>query len=85
LVLVDGAFFFVAYNILTFNDSCENEVLSELPSPDGQIKAVIFQRDYVVTLGYNTQFSVLETDEELKKMEVMYLFQTPITAKLLVM
>lgn len=44
---------------------CRNEVLKELASPSGKMKAVIFQRDCGATTGFSTQVSVLSKDEKL--------------------
>lgn len=66
LVLVAGAFFFVAYNFLSLDDTCENVVLSESANPNRQIKAVIFQRNCGATTGFSTQVSILEFRDELK-------------------
>ena len=66
LVIVAGAFFFVAYNFLSLDDTCENVVLSESANPNRQIKAVIFQRDCGATTGFSTQVSILEFRDELK-------------------
>ena len=60
LVLIAGALFFVAYNFLSFDDTCQNEVLSELANPNGQVKAVIFQRNCGATTGFSTQVSINE-------------------------
>ena len=65
LVFVAGAFFFVAYNFLSFDDTCQNEVLSELANPNGQVKAVIFQRNCGATTGFSTQVSILEFKDKL--------------------
>lgn len=40
-------------------DPCGNQVLQQVASPDGQFKAVIFERDCGATTGYSTQVSVL--------------------------
>ena len=44
---------------------CRNQVLEELASPSGKMKAVIFQRDCGATTGFSTQISVLSKDEKL--------------------
>ena len=66
LVLIAGALFFVAYNFLSLDDTCENEVISESVNPNQQIKAVIFQRNCGATTGFSTQVSILEFRDELK-------------------
>ena len=44
---------------------CENEILSSHPSPTGQHKALIFQRNCGATTPFSTQISILAVDEEL--------------------
>ena len=44
---------------------CANELLSELPSPDGTLKAVVFQRDCGATTGFSTQVSIISGDQSL--------------------
>jgi len=66
LVLIAGAFFFVAYNFLSLDDTCENEVISESVNPNQEIKAVIFQRNCGATTGFSTQVSIIEFRDELK-------------------
>ena len=46
-------------------DMCGNYSFSEHPSPDGSLKAVIFQRDCGATTGFSTQISMLSTNEAL--------------------
>ena len=45
---------------------CGNDIYSETLSPDGELKAVIFQRDCGATTGFSTQVSILDTDETLE-------------------
>ena len=66
MVLIAGVFFFFAYNFQIFDDTCQNEVISELANPDGQTKAVIFQRDCGATTGFSTQVSIIQLDNDLK-------------------
>ena len=47
------------------NRDCRNEVLKDLASPGGKMRAVIFQRDCGGTTGFSTQVSVLAKDDEL--------------------
>lgn len=44
---------------------CANEVLHEIPSPDKQLKAVVFQRDCGATTGFSTQVSIMKIDKKL--------------------
>ena len=46
--------------------TCANQVLQEVPSPDKQLKAVVFQRDCGATTGFSTQVSVIKVDEKLQ-------------------
>lgn len=66
LVLIAGAFIFVAYNFLSLDNTCENEVLSESVNLNRQIKAVIFQRNCGATTGFSTQVSIIELGNKLK-------------------
>lgn len=56
-------FLFAFTSCLGFD--CTNEVEQELLSPDGTKKVVIFLRNCGATTGYNTQASILESDEDL--------------------
>ncbi|HEY5804238.1 MAG TPA: hypothetical protein VIT90_11145 [Lysobacter sp.] len=47
------------------DSACANDVLAELPSPDGKNKALVFQRDCGATTGYSTQVSVLRSEQAL--------------------
>ena len=40
---------------------CQNEVLSDVSSPDGKYRAVTFQRDCGATSGFSTQVSVIRS------------------------
>jgi hypothetical protein len=44
---------------------CRNDLAAESVSPDKQYKAVIFKRDCGTTTGFNTQISILYTNEKL--------------------
>lgn len=46
-------------------DACENEELQTISTPEGQRKAIIFQRDCGATTGFNTQISILQANEGL--------------------
>ena len=46
-------------------EMCANEVLSELPSPDREHRAVVFERDCGATTDFSTQVSVLRAAESL--------------------
>ncbi len=49
-----------------FASPCENELVGEHPSPDGQYKAVLFVRDCGATTGFSTQVSLLRSNEQVK-------------------
>ena len=48
-----------------FGGACGNEVKQEIPSPDGEKMAVIFQRDCGATTGYTYELTILDTGEAL--------------------
>ncbi len=52
--------------IYTADDMCGNEVYSEVLSPDGEYKAVVFQRDCGATTGFSTQVSIIHSGVNLK-------------------
>ena len=49
----------VAGVFLFLDSGCGNEPLAEVVSPDGKLKAVVFQRDCGATTGFSTQVAVL--------------------------
>ena len=44
---------------------CGNEVLTQIVSPNGSYKAVVFQRDCGATTGFSTQVSIVNKHSEL--------------------
>jgi len=50
---------------LMLGDACGNDLIAQLPSPDGKFNAIVFQRDCGATTGYSTQISVLPSDRSL--------------------
>ncbi|MGQ3057626.1 MAG: DUF5412 family protein [Nevskia sp.] len=48
-----------------FSTACVNESLQDIPSPDGQHRVVIFQRDCGATTGFSTQASLLSEQQAL--------------------
>ena len=44
---------------------CSNQIRREIHSPNGTMKAVVFQRDCGATVGFNTQVSVLPSSTKL--------------------
>ena len=47
-------------------DMCGNDVYREYPSPNGKLKAVVFERDCGATTPFSTQVSVIESDQKLE-------------------
>ena len=47
------------------SDTCSNEIVTRVASPDGKHEAVMFKRDCGATTGHSTQVSILETGEAL--------------------
>lgn len=60
-VVVASVFQLLAF----FSSGCGNAVLSEVVSPDGTRKAVIFRRDCGATTAYSTQISITSAHESL--------------------
>ena len=56
---------FVSAACLDLASGCGNELLGEARSPDGRLKAIVFQRDCGATTGFSTQISVLPIGEKL--------------------
>ena len=48
------------------SDMCGNYPYSEIASPNGDYKAVVFQRDCGATTGFSTQISIVKIDEGLE-------------------
>jgi hypothetical protein len=72
LALVVGAVvgcYAVISGLLLFlaEDGCANQLLSETPSPDNRLKAVVFQRDCGATTDFSTQVSIIAQAEKLPK------------------
>lgn len=66
-VLVIGAPLAIAgLFIYATSDMCRNEVYSQVLSPDGKHKAVVFQRDCGATTGYSTQITIIDSSDELR-------------------
>jgi hypothetical protein len=45
-------------------DLCENQPLQEVPSPDGKLSAILFQRSCGATTGYSTHVSIVTAEED---------------------
>ena len=58
LAIFEGACF-------NFAGACGNDLVKEIRSPTGRMKAVVFQRDCGATTGFTTQISVLPSDQKL--------------------
>lgn len=43
-------------------DPCGNDILTEMRSPDGRLRFVVFQRDCGATTGFSTQVSIITSD-----------------------
>ncbi len=63
VVLLAGYLFYGFYRFSS--GICKNGIVSEISSPDGMFKAVIFQRDCGATTGFSTQVSVLRISRSL--------------------
>jgi hypothetical protein len=50
---------------LSLAGDCSNQIIKQIPSPNGKMKAVVFQRDCGATTGFNTQVSVLLSNQQL--------------------
>ena len=48
-------------------DTCDNEIRSDAPSPDGAKRAVVFARSCGATTPFSTQVSVLNRGEALPR------------------
>ena len=45
-------------------DPCRNRLLASVPSPDGRVKAVVFERDCGATTAVSTHVSILRSTDE---------------------
>jgi len=61
---------------LLLPDMCGNDFYAESFSPNGELKAVTFERNCGATTGFNTQISILDADEELEN-EIGNVFRMP--------
>lgn len=50
---------------LSCSSPCQNEIISQVKSPNGRLKAVVFQRDCGATTGFSSQVSILGNSESL--------------------
>jgi hypothetical protein len=50
---------------LNLAGDCGNDLVKEVRSPDGQMNAVVFQRDCGATTGFSTQVSLLSSNKSL--------------------
>lgn len=51
---------------LDISDTCGNDIFGEYPSPNGKLKAVVFERDCGATTPFSTQVSLIERDQKLE-------------------
>lgn len=63
--LTAAAIAFAGYGYFFNSDLCANDIISEYPSPDGQRKLVVFERDCGATTRCSTQASILPIDQAL--------------------
>jgi hypothetical protein len=67
----------LVFSLLSYwisSDMCRNNLISETPSPNKQIKAVIYERDCGATADFSTQISVLPINRLLPRSESGNLF-----------
>jgi len=65
-VLVVAAIGLLWFFVPDISDMCRNEIISEIPSPEGKLKVVVFQRDCGATTGFSTQVSILSGNQLLE-------------------
>lgn len=58
--------FVVIVFYFSFPELCENDFYSETYSPNGEFKAITFERSCGASSGFNTQISILDADENLE-------------------
>src|SRR5438094_9693848 len=58
------SFILMGYSCVSLFD-CGNELTSEIKSPDGKFKAVVFRRSCGATTGYSTQVSIIAANQKL--------------------
>jgi len=57
---------YLSYGLYKFSSGmCENQIVSEIPSPDRSYKVVIFQRACGATTDFSTQISLLSLTSSL--------------------
>ena len=61
---------------------CGNDLVKEVPSPNGKMKAVVFQRDCGATTGFSTQISLCHLTTRYRTKAEISLSPLPITAML---
>jgi len=61
--IVIGVAAFLALLAWATLPSCGNDVLASFPSPNGELSAVVFDRNCGVTVGSNYQISIVSTGE----------------------
>ncbi len=68
-LVVSAAVMWFWHSMPDTEDMCGNDIVSELPSPDGLRKVVVFERDCGATTGFSTQVSVLLANATLSNKE----------------
>ena len=58
-VVVGGVALAATVLTLAWGGMCGNDVVARVPSPDGRLEAVVFQRDCGATTDFSTQVSVV--------------------------
>jgi len=56
---------FLAVAAISCASPCQNEIISQVQSPNGLLNAIVFQRDCGSTTGFSTQVSILDQSEAL--------------------
>jgi hypothetical protein len=51
---------------LLFEDMCGNDLVQQIPSPNGEKEAYVFERSCGATTGFSPQLSILYMDDELQ-------------------
>jgi hypothetical protein len=51
--------------IVLYGCGCENDIVSEIKSPDEKLKVVVFERDCGATTNFSTQISILRSAQSL--------------------
>jgi hypothetical protein len=66
ILIVGIPLLIAALFIYATSDMCGNEVYTEVMSPNGERKVVVFHRDCGATTGFSTQISIIDSGDELE-------------------